>query len=177
MSFSDQNYFKLFSLPESFPLDNETLLQNYLVLQEQTHPDRFVAASAEQRLQAMQSSSVVNEAYETLKSPLRRAAYLLGLRGVDVNKVIQAELSQELLLEQIALREALESLPRDDASLGELEKLRSKVEARLSSGILKFTQLIEKSEHLAAKKIYHEMQYFHKLLSEVKTLEEDLLGY
>lgn len=125
----------------------------------------------------MQSSSLVNEAYETLKSPLSRAAYLLGLSGVDVKKVNQADLSQELLLEQIVLREALESLPKEDASLDELERLRSKVEARLSSGILQFTHLIEKSEHVAAKKIYHEMQYFHKLLSEVKTLEEDLLGY
>lgn len=84
------------------------------------HPDRFANAEEPEKLRAVQLSSYLNEAYETLKSPLRRAAYLLSLRDIDVEQVNQNDLSMDLLLEQIQLREKLDELPIDESALASL---------------------------------------------------------
>ncbi len=79
----NQNHFELFGLPARFAVDTAALEARYLELQREVHPDRFAAASqAEQRV-STQLATRVNEAYQTLKSPLKRAGYLLQLRGVD----------------------------------------------------------------------------------------------
>jgi molecular chaperone HscB len=175
--FKNQNFFQLFSLPESFLLDDDALTKNYLALQENVHPDRFANATADQQLQAMQSSSLLNDAFAVLSSPTGRAAYLLGLQGIDVNNVRQAELGQGLLLEQIAIRERLEELPRDESAIAELEDLKAKIRDRSMACQKKFSTQFEAQDYKSAKTIYYEMQYFQKLQTEIEALEEDLLGY
>src|SRR3989338_5526786 len=81
-----QNHFDLFSLAQSFGIDVAQLEQQYRALQTLVHPDKSAhLPDAEQRL-AMQRATLVNEAYQTLRNPLRRACYLLSLQGVDIKK-------------------------------------------------------------------------------------------
>ena len=78
-----KTHFQLFGLKPSFKLDAARLEEAYRALQAEVHPDKSAhLADSEQRL-AMQRSTIVNEAYQTLKSPIRRARYLLALNGVD----------------------------------------------------------------------------------------------
>src|SRR5256885_13490827 len=79
----NQNHFELFGLPARFGVDAATLEARYRELQREVHPDRFAAAPEPERRVSMQLATRVNEAYQTLKSPLRRAVYILRLRGVD----------------------------------------------------------------------------------------------
>lgn len=145
--------------------------------QREVHPDRFANAEEPEKLRAVQLSSYLNEAYETLKSPLRRAAYLLSLRGIDVEKVDQNDLGMDLLLEQIQLREQLDELPSDESALDELERLRSEVRVKLDRQEVKFADCFEQEQFDDAKKIYHELQFLYKLLSEIDAGEENRLGY
>src|SRR5437879_12078870 len=79
----NQNHFELFGLPARYAVDAAALDARYRELQREVHPDRFAAASrAEQRV-SMQLATRVNEGYQTLKPPLRRAVHVLHLRGVD----------------------------------------------------------------------------------------------
>jgi curved DNA-binding protein CbpA len=78
-----QNHFELFDLPASFAIDLDQLDRHYRKLQSEVHPDKFAAASPAERLRSMQLATHVNEAYQTLKSPITRARYLLHLHGVD----------------------------------------------------------------------------------------------
>jgi len=72
------------------------------------HPDRFASApQAEQRV-SMQLATLVNEAYQTLKSPLRRAGYLLQLQGVDPEFETNTAMPAEFLADQMEKRERLE---------------------------------------------------------------------
>jgi molecular chaperone HscB len=104
----DQTHFELFGLPARFSVDTAALDARYRELQREVHPDRFASASqAEQRV-SMQLATRVNEAYQTLKSPLGRAGYLLRLNGVDPRFETNTSMPPEFLAEQLELREALE---------------------------------------------------------------------
>ena len=118
------NFFEQFNLAQSCELDQEALADEYRKQQSEVHPDRFANAEESEKLRALQLSSYLNEAYETLKSPLRRAAYLLSMHDIDVEQVNQNDLSMDLLLEQIQLREKLDELPKDESALADLDKLR-----------------------------------------------------
>lgn len=171
------NYFQLFSLPESCSLDLESLADEYRKLQSEVHPDRFANAEESEKLRALQLSSYLNEAYETLKSQLRRAAYLLSLQNIDVEQVDQNDLSMDLLLEQIQLREKLDELPRDETALDDLEVLRTEVATKLGHREQKFAELFESKKFEDAKKVYHELQFLNKLSAEIDAGEELRLGY
>ena len=172
-----QNYFQLFKQSESFELDASTLAENYRQLQLEAHPDRFAAASETEKMRAVQLSSYLNEAYDTLKSTLRRAAYLLSLHDVDVEQVEQSDLGMDLLLEQIQLREALDELPKDSSALPALENLKADVTVKLAGMERKFSDGLQRREFGSAKKVFHEMQFLHKLLAEIDSSEEQCLGY
>ena len=175
--FKDKNYFEIFSIPATFQVNLNELADHYRELQSRFHPDRVAGSGEQEKLQAIQVTSFLNEAYETLKSPQRRAAYLLEMRGIDVHQVNQSDLPPELLLEQIELREQLEELPREESSLGELESLRNRIETRQTESQGKFALALNSEQPAEARKSYYEMQYFAKLSAEIEALEEDLLGY
>jgi len=171
------NYFQLFNIIESCEINQEALNDEYRKQQSEVHPDRFANADEPEKLRALQLSSYLNEAYETLKSPLRRAAYLLSLHDIDVEKVDQSDLSMDLLLEQIQLREKLDDLPRDESALAELDELRNEVSGKLSAQERKFAEYFGAEKYEAAKKVYHELQFLNKLKAEIDAGEELRLGY
>jgi molecular chaperone HscB len=104
----DENHFQIFGVPAQFDVDLPALDARYLELQREVHPDRFAAAShAEQRV-SMQLATRVNEAYQTLKSPLTRAGYLLQLQGVDPEFETNTAMPAEFLAGQMERRETLE---------------------------------------------------------------------
>jgi molecular chaperone HscB len=104
----NENHFQIFGVPERFELNIHALETRYHELQREVHPDRFASASqAEQRV-SMQLATRVNEAYRTLKSPLRRAGYLLQLRGVDPEFETNTSMPAEFLADQMEKRERLE---------------------------------------------------------------------
>ena len=74
-----QNYFELFNLPEKFQIDLEMLQENYRAIQKEIHPDRFATSSENEKVQSMIMSTQTNDGYETLKSPIKRAKYILSL--------------------------------------------------------------------------------------------------
>ena len=115
-----QDHFRLFGLPRSFAIDATQLDQHYRALQAQVHPDKSAHLSeAEQRL-AMQHSTQVNEAYQTLRKPLARARYLLSLQGVDTQEETNTAMPLDFLMEQMEWREAVAEA-RDVSGLDELE--------------------------------------------------------
>lgn len=112
--------FELFDLPQQFELDAGELARRWKTLQAQTHPDNFVSAtSAEQRV-AMQWSVRVNEAYQRLRAPLQRAAYLCELRGVPINAESNTAMPHAFLVQQMALREELDEASGNAAALQQL---------------------------------------------------------
>jgi molecular chaperone HscB len=118
-----QNHFDLFHLPQRFAIDMTALDKAYHEVQNQVHPDKFASAPDAERRVAMQWATRANEAYETLKSPFKRAAYLCELNGVDLQTESNTAMPTEFLMQQMEWREALDEAKaaKDAAALDHLE--------------------------------------------------------
>jgi molecular chaperone HscB len=108
---SSPDYFELFGLPGNLEVDLADLEKRYYQLSRKWHPDLFARKSAEERALAEESSAILNDAYRTLKDPVRRAEYVLGRNGLDV---AQASAPPDLLEEVFELNMALEELREGD---------------------------------------------------------------
>lgn len=102
------NDFEIFGVPVQFALDRAALDERWKDLQREAHPDRFTAANALAQRQAMQWSVRINEAYQRLKDPLKRAAYLCELNGAPIQAENNTAMPSAFLMQQMQWREDLE---------------------------------------------------------------------
>ncbi len=104
------NDFELFGVPERFAQDRAALDARWKDLQKEAHPDKFAAQGLAAQRVAMQWSVRINEAYQRLKDPLRRAAYLCELHGAPIQAHDNTAMPPAFLMQQMEWREALECL-------------------------------------------------------------------
>ena len=116
------NHFELFNLPVQFTLDGPSLDTAYREIQRLVHPDRFVTATEAEKRTALQLAAKANDAYQTLRYPLKRAAYLCELNGYDLHRETHVAINPGFLMQQIEWRETLEQA-RETRDLPLLEKL------------------------------------------------------
>jgi molecular chaperone HscB len=119
------NDFELFDVPVRFAQDRAQLDARWKALQREAHPDRFAAEGAAAQRVAMQWSVRINEAYQRLKDPLNRAAYLCELRGAPVQAENNTAMPAAFLMQQMEWRENLD----DTESPEGLEALADEVAA------------------------------------------------
>ena len=100
--------FELFGLTPGFAQDRAAIDARWKDLQREVHPDKFAAQGAAAQRISMQWSVRINEAYQRLKEPLRRAAYLCELNGVPVNAENNTAMPAEFLMQQMEWRESLD---------------------------------------------------------------------
>ena len=80
------DYFALFSLPRHLHIELEGLEKEFYAQSRRLHPDRFAARPADEQADALTRSSALNDAYRTLRDPIARTEYLLGLEGVHLEE-------------------------------------------------------------------------------------------
>jgi len=169
-----KNYFELFDLPITFDLDVADLAARYRDLQRRFHPDRFASASESERRFSLQLTAQVNAAFQTLKDPVARARYLLGLQGVDTGEDTDTAMDTAFLMEQMELRESLAEAREAADRHVRLESLRQRVDEEFEarSALLR-TRFTENSEQARrqARNLVREMQFLQKLAHEVEELE------
>ncbi len=161
----NQNHFELFGLPARFDVDLAQLDTRYRELQREVHPDRFAAAPDAERRVSMQRATRVNEAYQTLKSPLKRAVYILQLRGVDPKLETNTAMPSEFLMEQISWRERIEAGSEEPEAL-----LRLQAGLRDESRKIYETlhgQLDERRDDEAASQTTRMLMFYEKLDEEI----------
>ena len=84
------DYFSFFSLPRKLTLDVVALEKQFYVLSRKLHPDRFASKPLTEQEAALAQSSLLNDAYRTLKDPIARTQYLLTLEGVELEEQSKA---------------------------------------------------------------------------------------
>jgi molecular chaperone HscB len=169
-----KNYFELFDLPVTFDLDAADLAARYRELQRRFHPDRFASASEPERRLSLQLTAQVNAAYQTLKDPVARARYLLGLQGVDTGEDTDTAMDTTFLMEQMELRESLDEARAAADRHVRLESLRQRVEEDLEARSIQLRTRFTENSELArrqARNLVREMQFLQKLAHEVEELE------
>jgi len=162
-----QTYFQLFGLEQSFSLDMQSLERQYRALQMRVHPDKSAhLPDAEQRV-AMQQATFVNEAYQTLRSPLRRSRYLLKINGVDTQEETNTAMATDFLIAQMEWREAVIAAQqaRDVDGLGELETRMqtetSELEAQLAD------KIDTDKNYAGAAELVRKLRFMEKLAEEI----------
>jgi molecular chaperone HscB len=148
------DYFTFFGFPRKLNLDTAVLEKEFYALSRRLHPDVFAQAETQERTWSLEQSSMVNDAYRTLKDPIKRTAYLLRLEGVELEEqskqaTEQARASGELkkqvvpadLLEEVfelnlhleELRAQKKSGEDDPALLEEIGKAKLSLEEKFDA--------------------------------------------
>lgn len=116
--------FELFGLPEQFAQDRAAIDARWKDLQREAHPDKFAAQGHAAQRVAMQWSVRINEAYQRLKDPQKRAAYLCELRGCPIDAENNTAMPADFLVEQMEWREELD----EARSMADLDVLESELD-------------------------------------------------
>lgn len=162
-----KNHFQLFGLAQSYQLDSNQLERQYRELQTLVHPDKHAYLSAVEQRVAMQRATLVNEAYQTLRSSLRRARYLLTLHGVDTQEETNTAMPVDFLMAQLEWREAVDEAQqaRDVAALGELEARLHRETAELEA--LLAVKIDSEKDYPAAAGLVRKLRFMEKLAEEI----------
>ncbi len=173
----EKNHFEVFQLPVRFDVDQELIAEHYRELQKTLHPDKFINASDQEQRLSMQQAAQVNEAFQTLKSPLLRARYLLELKGVDFSEKSE-QLDPVFLMEQLELREAIENIAQQDDPFDSLTQIQSKIEIQVRDMIDNLRANFESDQDdliKYTKEMVLKLQFLQKLLNETERLEDSLV--
>ena len=156
--------FELFGIPVQFSQDRATLDARWKDLQREAHPDRFSAQGASAQRLAMQWSVRINEAYQRLKDPLRRASYLCELYGAPVNAEDNTAMPADFLMQQMEWRESLDAAKyRQD-----LEEIARQAASSGRQMLLKIEQLLDiKKDFPAAVQQVRSLMFIERFISEV----------
>jgi molecular chaperone HscB len=80
------DYFSFFGLSPKLDLDVAALEKDFYVLNRKLHPDANARASRQEQEWSLEQSSLLNDAYRTLRDPIKRTQYLLSLEGVELEE-------------------------------------------------------------------------------------------
>jgi molecular chaperone HscB len=142
----DDDDFALFDLPRRFAQERSELDARWRKLQAEVHPDRFASEGAAAQRVALQWAVRVNEAYQRLKDPLKRAAYLCELAGQRIDAENNTAMPGVFLMRQMEWREALD----DARSLEQVEALAAQVAAQRTQALGALGEAIDVQRDMAS---------------------------
>ncbi len=158
------NDFELFDLPVQFAQDSAVLDARWKELQREAHPDKFAAQGAAAQRLAMQWSVRINEAYQRLKSPLKRAMYLCELHGAPIEAESNTAMPADFLVQQMQWREAL-----DDADgLEDVDEIAAQASSSKREQLSKIEHLLDVDKDFpgAARQV-RGLMFIERFASEV----------
>jgi molecular chaperone HscB len=159
------DHFQRLGLKDSFDVDLPDLDQRYFDLQRHLHPDRFATRSGQEKSLSQQQATAINDAYETLKEPLKRADYLVHLRGMGVlPEGCNLVNDTELLMETMEMREALAEAETAD----QIDVLSARAADDIKACIEQLSILFNDDDVEGACRLTTRLKYLKKLSEETR---------
>lgn len=157
--------FQLFAVPATFAQDRAVLDARWKELHREAHPDRFAAQGAAAQRVAMQWSVRINEAYQRLKDPIRRASYICELNGAPLNAENNTAMPGAFLMQQMEWREALD----DARDIAAVEVLQEDVETTRARALSSLDWLIdEKGDYPGAVQQVRALMFIERFGEDVE---------
>ena len=169
-----KSYFEIFNVDVNFDIDLNIISETNRNLQKQFHPDRFANANEQEARVAMQKTSLVNQAFQTLKQPILRAQYMLKLKGLDMESETDTSMDGAFLMEQMEFREAIAEVREKEDPLDELDQMASELKSKLKLLEQEFTDSYKSNDLENARNAVRKMQFIIKAQTEVKAISEQL---
>ena len=161
----DDTDFALFQLPEQFALDITLLNIRWKELQAKVHPDKFASEGVAAQRIAMQWSVRINEAYQRLKDPLKRASLLCELAGAPIHAEQNTAMPGVFLMQQMQWREELE----EASNIHQLEALLAQVLEQKNRGFAHIQHFIDHDKNfLACAQEVRAIMFIQKLIGEIQ---------
>ena len=172
--------FKTLGIEPAFDLDVRALEARHRELSRALHPDKFASAPAAERRMALSRAIEVNEAFRTIKDPIKRAEALFRHIGVPAGETAEPNPSTDLLMEMMEAREELSDAARAK-DMGAVHNLSLKMQLREKETLGALTAGFKKANDdlSEARKLIHylgELRYLRRFLDEVSAIEEAALG-
>ncbi len=164
--------FELFGVPARFAQDRAQLDARWKDLQREAHPDKFAAQGAAAQRVAMQWSVRINEAYQRLKDPLKRAAYLCERQGAAINAENNTAMPAAFLMQQMEWREALDDGPSAEA----LNALAADVTAARAQALELVASLLDEAhDYAAAAQQVRALMFIQRFDRDIQDRLDDLV--
>ena len=168
-----QNHFELFHLPQRFAIDMEALDKAYREVQNRVHPDKFTSATDAEKRVAMQWATRANEAYQTLKNPYKRAAYLCELNGVDLQIESNTAMPGDFLMQQMEWRESLDDA-KATKNIAAFEVLADEVQSARKAEVVHIGELLDKGDFVHAGAGVRKLMFLEKFATEISHIIEHM---
>ena len=168
--------FATLGIARTFDVDLAAIEKTHRELSRALHPDKYVAAPPSERRAALEKAVQVNEAWRTVRDPIKRAEALFSLAGIAIGERNEPKASPEFLMDVMEQREELaEARARKDAAavakLGESIAARGQaIERALGEGFTKGDAI----ENLLP--MLGELRYCRRFLDEVSAIEDEAMG-
>ena len=142
--------------------------ERFRALSRKLHPDRFARATAQERRYSLEQTTRLNEAYKTLKDPVRRAEHLLQLRGIKGDPKMSPEFLEQTMDDREKLLEA-------KVSGQPLDALAAGVREKRDQTLRQVRNLVENGGDLShAAELLARMRYYARYLDEVEGRSAEL---
>ena len=168
------NFFALFEQPLQFDVSQSHLDQRLRALQKRYHPDNVsqdMSDSVQAKYDSEQASAMINKAYQTLRSPDTRAAYLLYTAGQAASvetSIADLDFLDDAMDMRIALDEAINT-----HNLSALHVLRPQIASRLETQADKFNTAYEQQQWLTAVDATQKLKFLVKLDADLISAIDD----
>ncbi len=165
--------FKRLGVKMSFDVDVRAVDRLYFDLQRQLHPDRFATKSPKERAMSQQQATALNDAYEILKDDLKRADYLVHVKGVDVlPEGCNLVNDQSILMEAMEMRERLAATSTLDAA----RALARETKAEIDDVIAGLSLAFKGGDIEGACQLTTRLKYLDKMMGEVRHVRARLMA-
>lgn len=171
-------HFELFGLAPSVDLDVAALETLHRQLALEAHPDRQGNADARARRGAAEKSAALNEAVKVLRDPVRRAFYVLELKGIklDTEQAAAAvKMPLEFLEEVMERRETLEAA-KVAKKLDAVQAMAGDVRRAAAESLATAQEALRRDDVSQATLALGRVRYYTRFLEEVDAFEEEVLS-
>jgi molecular chaperone HscB len=165
-------FYEALGLEPRLRLDSEELKKRFYERSRQWHPDRFSRASPAEQQKSLEMTSMLNDAFRTLRHPVARAEYFLEQNGIVPSKHVPPELLEEVFEMNIALEELRAG---DESARPQLEDarrrfthMRDETDHGLSVLFIRYDEAQDDSHLLAIRSVLDRRQYIANLIRDVE---------
>ena len=168
--------FQLLGVDRRFDIDLSVVEKTHRELSRALHPDRYSQAGASERRAALEKAASVNEAWRTVRDPIKRAEALFAVNGIAVGENHEPKATPAFLMEVLEEREALaearaaKDLAKVSAIGAAMSARQQGVEKKLASG---FESATDNATLTKLVPLLGELRFYKRFLDEVSAIEEE----
>jgi molecular chaperone HscB len=163
------SYFEVFEIPPALALDLKDLEKRFYALSRKLHPD--LRRNPAERAEAEEATAVLNDAYRTLRDPIRRAEYLLRLEGFDIGEQTTKDVPPELLEEVFEINMALEEADAEqvDSARQKFEGTRGDIDEEILHEFGRWDQTRDREALVSVRGLLNRRKYITNLITTAQS--------